>query len=162
MQVKNDISRGLTRTITEAAEAWQADHGDLVAVRDVDYLVREALRICQFLREWRDELWRTALANEVADLDAAGLMLRGALDQALEALKAVSACVHDAEHLGHQAANAAELDQAAVAVQQLRDDFVKRWPWINWQLLEQARTAHERGETIPLEEAFDELPGRAQ
>src|SRR5262249_43312861 len=79
MQVKSDISRGLTRTIAEAAESWQADHGDLLAVRDVDYLVREALRVSQFLREWRDDLWQMALANQIDDLHAAGMMLRRAL-----------------------------------------------------------------------------------
>jgi hypothetical protein len=162
MQVKSEISRGLTRTIAEAAESWQGHHGDVRAVRDVDYLVREALRVYQFLQEWRDDLWQTALANEIPDLDAAGRILRRALERALEAFQLVRSCVHEAGRFGHQAVQAAELEQAVTAVGGLKEDLIKRWPWVRWELLEPALEAHERGETIPLEELFDELRPRVQ
>src|SRR5262249_27508160 len=65
MQVQNDISRGLKRTIEEAAESWKAHRRDAHGARDVDYLVRECLGMHQFLREWQAEVWHSAFANAV-------------------------------------------------------------------------------------------------
>jgi hypothetical protein len=160
MQVQNDISRGLKRTIEEAAESWKAHRRDAHGVRDVDYLVRECLGMHQFLREWQAEVWHSAFANAVQDLQATGEMLHRALDRGLEVFQVVRACVEDAVRLGYPVARADELERAADDTRRMRDDLLRRWPRFGPDMLERSRAEQERGQTQGLEEAFDELRHR--
>jgi hypothetical protein len=162
MQVKSDISRGLTRTIAEAVESWQDHYGDPRSVAEVDYLVREALRLCQILQEWRADLWQRAFANQLHDISGAGMKLRRAMERALETIPRLRAGVQEAEELGHTVAQAAELEQAVATVQRLKEDLIKRWIWFDWRKQEQVQAALEAGApTVPLEAAFDELRAAA-
>ncbi len=67
--------------------------------------------------------------------------------------------IQDVEQTGHAVEGARELDAALEAVQNLKDQLFRHWPWFSDEDIALARLEEERGELLDLDDAFAAIAG---
>ena len=96
---------------------------------------------------WKGKPWlvirirRRAYNHQICDFQEVGEAVVHTIEAAEKVMDAVQNGVSLAQSLGHAIANGEELNQVTAQVVQIKDDFVKRWPWVNPAMWE--RTAVE-------------------
>ena len=95
------------------------------------------------------------------DYASEGEALRRAFSAVAGALEKLEELARSLETLmGRPAAGRAELAAAAAAVERLRDDTLRHWPWPPTEGdIQRVREAVGRGETLELDAAFAEIAG---
>jgi hypothetical protein len=112
------------------------------------------------IRQNWDDAARAVTGGHPRDYQGEGERLREAFDSRLRVLVTLRKWAGRAEEAGHRVAGAADLEGAIAEVERLRADTLNHWPWPPTpEEVAEAVAEYERGDSLPLDEAFAEIAG---
>lgn len=162
MSLLLEVTRAQTRAAREAVEQFKAPL-TAESAEDLTGLISDLLGYPARMRRLNNLIFAQLRYPEHRQLgwlnDARSSLMqrfeesRALLDQVRKLAEST------ATHGGH-VPNLNRLSAAIAELDSLRDEIFSRWGIFEPNALEGARLAHERGETIPLDELIDELQNR--
>jgi hypothetical protein len=126
---------------------------------ELDRLVALCLTAPAEMVQLYDSAWDQAVSGQIDDFQQYGTDLLAVLDATQHNLDIVRGWVRGAESTGQTVGRATDLKRAAEELVALRREIEDRWPWINEQIIAEAKAELARGEFLELDEAFAQIAG---
>lgn len=162
METKNAICRGQARTLEDAVETWKPVHDEAMEACDVDAVVEIYLKFVAFLLAWQEETWEKLRANRLSNVQKRGRSIQTWLAKAVD-FTDIEEGVREIEAKGYTVDKADEFRRIVRDVEQVNQDFSKRWPRVDEEKLSQSIADEKQGvRRRPAKEVFDELRRRVR
>lgn len=162
-----ETQRRVAETVRAAAGSWESVRPNSPPAGQSRHLSRELAEAMRLTRSWPQALrdateaqWLRADAGEIEDYQTAGEATLRTFEETVQALLRVQVSAEVSARQGPPIEGKEELDRTLEEVLRLRDEFVAGWPWVNEQLIAEARAEYARGEFRSVEEILDELQGQ--
>jgi hypothetical protein len=142
------LQRCLKRSnlVEQLVEQWQVEHEEAMLARDVEELCGEAIELCRLCGHTWQELKTLLFANCITDTEATGRVALEGFENAGRAVRRVVRLLDDAIARGHGIGGAQELRRGMNDVHDIKERLLKKWPFIDHQMVERALAAYGRGE----------------
>lgn len=152
----NRCLRG-TYLVEELLEDWEIRHRKAMLAGDLEELVQECLDLSGLIsRAWRgtrDDLF----AGRLYDIDAAGKTMQIVFERSLNAFNKLVNLIAEARPCTGDIHRSDELFKAVQQVNELKAEWSKDWPLVNYELIAQSKAAYERGEYLLAEDMLNGL-----
>lgn len=158
------IRQGTARVIEDSlAERATANRFEEMA-REAEVAIAECLDIPVSARAlWQSigrSIYRMVERKEIVDWVYYGEWLQKIFDSSLSVFLALRQWVRKAEEVGQGVSNAAQVEEAIADLTRLRSEALDNWPWPPTpEEVAEAVAEYERGDSLPLDEAFAEIAG---
>jgi hypothetical protein len=162
-QLPQDVLRAFEQAIEVARSDVEESRKDEERKAAVAGALGGVVRQCTVIPDILRRLWDSTfdlLKARLIDHDAETRQgLQDSFARGQHVLKSVADLVGAFEQIGGKVEGRASLERAVEEVRRLEADIFPHWPQFTEQDLEDARTAYERGECLPLDEAFAQIAG---
>jgi hypothetical protein len=153
------VRRCLRRShlVEELVEAWQIDHRDAMAARDLEELIQECLELKDLCEHAWNGILHHLFNEQTDDIEAVGKMMLTALEKGEIVFSNLITQVLETKAKGYEVDRAGELEQGLCRIQQLKADYRKQWPSVDYAMVKDAREAYLRGDYRFAEDILHDL-----
>lgn len=158
------VHRNAAQTIDVAFAAdWSASDLEKL-LREVEGAVREFAGLPNRVQNYQEQCYllleTAAEKRQAIDHQLLGESLIEMFDSAIVLMKTLLKWMQRLEQAGHPARGAAELVVRIGEIEKQRGEALERWPWPPTpEEAAEAIAEYERGDSLPLDEAFAEIAG---
>ena len=144
--------------VEDLVERWQADHDEAMQASDIEELCGECVALAELCQHAWEHVKTALFTGAIADTEATGRMVQGALDKSLDVLNQVAKRAADATRGGYEIRSKPDLERALNTIAEIKSKLLNKWPFIDYKKLARARAEYERGDYVAIEGMLNAPP----